>query len=77
MLFYQHVPSDGLLATGSDFGKLGGQALNEVFDPAGHVHVAFAYALDCPVECGPVPVVIFTEREQPLEIVSGPVKTKG
>ncbi len=71
-----HNPADGLLAEFSNLGKLGGQPFDEVFGLAGQVHLALADALDGPIESGPVAVVIFADREQPFEIVSGPVETQ-
>jgi 4-carboxymuconolactone decarboxylase len=39
MLLDQHVPSDGLLTSLSDFGKLGSQPLDKILQPAGQVPI--------------------------------------
>jgi len=72
--FDEHVPTNSLLAALPHLGKLGGQPLDEVFQPTGQVHSALADTLDGPVEGGPVPIVILANREQSFEIISGPVK---
>ena len=67
VLFHQHVAADDLLAAFAHLDHLGFQADDEVIEPAGHVHSAFAHALDRPVEGRPVAVVVFADGEQPFK----------
>jgi hypothetical protein len=76
VFFNGHIPSDGLLTAFPHLGMLGGESLDEVFDPAGHIHVALADTLSGPVESVPVPVVISADREPPLGIISGAVEAQ-
>lgn len=66
-----------LFSTLSHLGTLGAEAFNKILQPAGHVHAVFTDALDGPVEGRTVPVLEFTDREQPLEVVSGLMEAKG
>jgi hypothetical protein len=67
LLFNEHVSSDGLLPALPDLDKLGGQALDKVLKPTGHIHAAFPDVLNCSVEGPSIPIVKFADREHPLE----------
>ena len=65
------------LSSPLNLGELGGKADGEEFDLTRHVHVRPPYALESPVEGHAVPVVVFADGEQPLEVVARPVETQG
>ena len=46
MLLYQHITADDLFATPADLYHLRFQTGSEIIEPAGHVHIVFAYVLD-------------------------------
>ena len=57
--------------------ELSGKADGEEFDPTRHVHICLSYALESPVEGHAVPVVVFADGEQSLEVIARPVETQG
>ncbi len=59
-----------------DFHQVDGQSGHEVLEPSGHIHVALPDALDRPVEAGPVPVVVFADGEQALEVLTRAVQAQ-
>ena len=65
------------LSSPLDLGELGSKADSEKFDPTRHVHIRLSYTLESPVEGHAVPVVVFADGEQPLEVVARPVETQG
>ena len=67
---------DRTLSSLLDLSKLRCKTFNEELQPAGQVHPAFPYALDGRIERWAIPVVVLTDCEQPLEIVSRPVQTE-
>jgi hypothetical protein len=71
-----HVSAYDVFGCNLHLSHLSAQTLREVFKPAGQVHPPFAHALERLVISGPVAVAILADREEPFEIVAGPVETK-
>lgn len=76
VMFGEDIPADSMFPTLPDFGKLGAQAFHKKLQPTGHVHIVFPDTLNRSVECGPIPVIVFTDCEQPFEVIPSPVKTQ-
>jgi hypothetical protein len=74
VLLDQDIALYGQLPTLFDFGQLGGQALDKILQPSGHVQIAFANALNRPIERTSIPVVILADCKQTLEVVPGPIE---
>ncbi len=53
----------------------GFQADDKIIQPSSHIHIVFTNALNFSIESGPVTIIIFTDGEQALEIISCLVKT--
>ena len=70
MFFREDIHADQRLALILHLGKLPLQAEGEVLEPFGQVEIALSHTLNSPVVAGPVAIIIFAQREQPLEIVA-------
>ena len=57
--------------------KLSSKAASEEFDPTGHVHICPSNTLESPVEGHAVPVVVFADGEQPLEVIARSIEAQG
>jgi hypothetical protein len=55
MFLYKNMPADGHLSSFFNLVKLGAQSINKIFQPAGHIHIGFADALDGLVKSWPSP----------------------
>ena len=77
VLPHQGIPTDRLFSTRLYLVELGGQPGREELEPPREVHVLLAHALDCPVERGPVSVVVLADGEEALEVVPRLVQTEG
>ena len=52
------------------------EAFDEVIEPTGQANPLLAHALDGRIESCTVAVIVFTDREQPFEVVTRPVERK-
>ena len=77
VLLHQDVPADCPFSTCLHLVELGRQPCGEELKPARAIHVLFANSLDRPIEGGPIPVVVFADGKEALEVVSGLVQTEG
>lgn len=67
----QKVRADRKLSLTLYLGELRCQALHEGLKPTCEVQVALAHLLQCPVEGGPISIVVLAHREESFAIVSG------
>ena len=70
MLLLDNIHADQRLAFLLHLSQLPLQAEGEVLQPFGQIEIALSHTLNSPVVAGPVAIIIFAQREQPLEIVA-------
>ena len=70
VLLDQNITLNRQFPTLFHLGQLGDSALDKVLHPPSQVHVAFADALNRPIEGASVSVVILADRKQTLEIIT-------
>ena len=70
MLFRENVQADERLALLLNPSELPLQPESEVLQPIGQIEIALPHALNRLVIAGAVPIIVFAEREEPLEIVA-------
>ena len=76
-VLHQNITTDNLFTALFNFDHLRFKAGCEKIKPNGHVHSFFPNALDGSIKCRTVPIVVFTDGKQALEVVSGLVEAKG
>lgn len=64
IFFYGGIQLDSTFSARLNFGKLGCQSTDKVFEPTGQIQIGIAHALNGSIKGCPVAVIVFTQTVQ-------------